>query len=848
MFKQPGRYQINGVFAMLIFVLNACTEQKPLAGVLASITITPSSTAVAVGAATTLTAISKDSSGIVLATQPSLTWISSDTSIATVANGVVTGVTNGSSTITAKSGSITGVATIKVVPVVPPPSSSGARQFTLTSPSTGALPFTVGFPFRQGDIPSGQLVSTSLPNTQVIIKNVWADGSAKFGIVSGRAALTAGTPTTVSLSATPTSLSGAALTTTDLQNTGVTATTNAGTFGAVTWAGSDWLSPFQTWVSASEMSSWIYRKPVGGDAHLVAWLEVRLYAGGAVEVLPWIENGYVLSANPTNKSATYSFTLGGTQRFSAAIDLKGHQRTPLVSGSQLSHWFGSDPDINVRHDVAYLQSTSLVPSYAATVSPSAKIVMELPTSYAPLQQGSYPSGMGNPGYHGSIGLLPEWDVLYLTSTASSIWSAVQRNAYSAGRYGIHFRDENTNRPIRFSSYPNLVLDGSSGVVATGASTTNSYTPAQTGGPAPNYTSSHGPQLGYFAYLLTGRLYHLETAQFQATIHFLKNNNTSRKGIEGVLQTNVGANTTRGAAWSMRSLALAAAITPDGDGLQSELLASVEANINFYHGKYVAQANNPLGWVAPYSDYTQPVMTTTLAGSTTTNIIFPSGYVFTTDDYYNGWEIAIGGQTRAVVDYIGTTRTAVVSPAFTVTTAVAPVELRSDNVYFEATWMQDFFTAVFGFTKSVGLPISAATRAKLEAFFAWKAKSIVGRFGGTDPTEYLYRDAATYTIAIAPSNIPDYDGGTGPWFANWGELYNATYTTSPGPRVDGALRGAYFPDCSSYWGNLQPALAYAVEHNISGATTAHARMTGAPNWQSFGESCNIAPVWSVRPKK
>ena len=30
-----------------------------------------------------------------------------------------------------------------------------------------------------------------------------------------------------------------------------------------------------------------YRRPIGSDAHLVAWLEVRLYAGGAVEVLPW---------------------------------------------------------------------------------------------------------------------------------------------------------------------------------------------------------------------------------------------------------------------------------------------------------------------------------------------------------------------------------------------------------------------------------------------------------------------------------------------------------------------------------------------------------------------------------
>ena len=32
------------------------------------------------------------------------------------------------------------------------------------------------------------------------------------------------------------------------------------------------------------MSSWVYRKQVGSDAHLVAWMEVRLYVAGAVEL------------------------------------------------------------------------------------------------------------------------------------------------------------------------------------------------------------------------------------------------------------------------------------------------------------------------------------------------------------------------------------------------------------------------------------------------------------------------------------------------------------------------------------------------------------------------------------
>src|SRR5690606_27442356 len=63
------------------------------------------------------------------------------------------------------------------------------------------------------------------------------------------------------------------------------------------------------------------------------------------------------------------------------------------------------------------------------------------------------------------------------------------------------------------------------------------------------------------------------------------------------------NTTRGAAWTLRALAHAAAMTPDGDEpLRSELVGSVQHNIDWHHARYVAQPHNPLGLLQPYSDY------------------------------------------------------------------------------------------------------------------------------------------------------------------------------------------------------------------------------------------------------
>ncbi len=721
--------------------------------------------------------------------------------------------------------------------------------FTLSAPAAGTWPFALGFAFRKGDIPQGSTATASIAGLQVTVKNRWPDGSAKFAVLAGRAALAAATNTVVTLSASAPGAAGTALTTTQLRDTGVTASIGCGSFGSVSWSGGDWLTPFMSWVAGPEMSSWIYRKPIPGDAHLVAWLEVRLYAGGAVEVLPWVENGYLLVPSPSNRNATYTFALGGTERFSAAFDLLNHQRTPLVSGAAISHWLGSDPGVQAVHDTAYLQATRLVPTYAASVPSGSALVTALPSTYTPLQQGGYPSGMGGAGYHWSIGMLPEWDVIYLTTTAGGVRSAIERNAYSAGRYGIHFRDETTNRPLRFSAHPSLVLGGGSGVSGGGAASTNSYTPNATGTSPPTYASTHHPSMGYLAALVSGRWYHVETTQFVATLNYLKNGNLPRLGSQGVFQSTTGSNTTRGVGWAVRSLAQAASLAADDDPLAGELRASLIANINWYHARYVAQPNNPQGWIQPYSDYTASARFNTVNTSTADTIQIPSGYVFQTDGTYNGWELAIGGQVRTVLTYIGATRTAVVSAPFTVPTAGVAAELRSDNVYFEATWMQDFVTAAFGYAKALDVPMSGAEAQRLTDFFAWKARSVVGRLGATGSADFLYRDAAQYTMAVAPSNSADWETGSGPWFATWGQLYDATVAVqgSPGSRDTGGLRGGNFPDPTSYWGNMQPALAYAVDHGVAGAADAYNRMVGAPNWPQFASGFNSAPVWSVRPR-
>src|SRR5437764_1418154 len=85
-------------------------------------------------------------------------------------------------------------------------------------------------------------------------------------------ACAAGAPLTVNLSK-GTSSALANLTTADLRATNATASIAAGSFGTASWSSTDWANPFMAWVSGPQMCSWIYRKPIGSDAHLVGWLE-----------------------------------------------------------------------------------------------------------------------------------------------------------------------------------------------------------------------------------------------------------------------------------------------------------------------------------------------------------------------------------------------------------------------------------------------------------------------------------------------------------------------------------------------------------------------------------------------
>jgi hypothetical protein len=674
------------------------------------------------------------------------------------------------------------------------PPADGATITTIEISSnvgTTAMPFSIGHSFRKGDVPAANTVFTDIVESQIDIKNRWPDGSVKFGIISGLVTLTSNVKKVVSIKSTSQTISRPAnLTTTDLKATGITAALQFGSLSA-TWSATDWDMPNKTWVSGPYMSSWIFRKPLGADAHLVGSLEVRLFRGGKVEVLPYIENGYLQVAGPTKKSGRAQFILNGSVRYDSindspynapygfeaigaggVINMAHHTRIVLVRAGVLSHWLGSDPQIIARANVKYLQATKVVPNYRPPSINEVELA-NLTKNYSPMRVVYMDEGMGSTGYDSGIGMLPNESAKYLVSGDQRAYKAVMQTGFALGSYSIHYRDETTQRPLNFASYPTKTVQDSS-------------LPEPSGGSPYAYASSHHPAAAYLPYLISGWHWYLEEIQFQVTIHYLSRSIDYRHFEKYYFYPSAwlpGGNEqggVRAQAWQWRTMSMATSLIPDNDPMKSAYTAVINYNANYFrtHSETGTWERNNLGLV-----------TTGLPGGT------PAG-----------------------AQVIG------------------------------APWNDDFMTAVVGLTWDLEIVTDPAKKADLLWFRDFKYKSIVGRLGGQGATEWCYRQAANYNI---PYGIATGNDVTFNWFSDWGAAYinyfGKANDCNSGTDLVGGNIGGGAGMSQSYWGNLQPAISYAVDHGAPGALTGYNRMVNASNYSTNAAEFLTTPVWGIKPR-
>ncbi|MHB1206366.1 MAG: hypothetical protein ACYCZX_12410 [Rhodospirillaceae bacterium] len=163
-------------------------------------------------------------------------------------------------------------------------------------------------------------------------------------------------------------------------------------------------------------------------------------------------------------------------------------------------------------------------------------------SYRPMELAGVEPHMGATGERADIGLVTEAQARYICTGASGALAALRAQAEAAGTLPWHMRDSRTGAPVDLDAH----------------ATMSWYPDRAVGKPQIEVPKSdisidaaHQPSLAYLPYLLTGDPYHLEDLQFAA--------NYNRGWFAPEYRLSIPQ--TRAFAWSLRTLAQAALVTP-----------------------------------------------------------------------------------------------------------------------------------------------------------------------------------------------------------------------------------------------------------------------------------------------
>lgn len=469
------------------------------------------------------------------------------------------------------------------------------------------VPVTFGQVFAPGDLAAdaslaGRLDTGATLPLQLDVKAKHPDGSVRHAVISAvLPSLGAGEIHTMSLvrtAATATTAPSAAA----LLNAGFKTSFDA-TIGSVRYtASADELiknaTPV-TWLKGSTVSEWQVSAPLktssgAAHPHLSARFAIRWYdAIKKARVDVTIENNWAYEPAPQNFTYNAQVLVGGSAVYTkSALTHYHHARW-----RKTFWWNAATPQVNIKHNTGYLIASRALPNYDQSLSipESALSASEAGWTGAktePMGAGGAETYMPSTGGRGDIGLLPQWNVAYLLSMDARARDVALGTAELAGSFSAHYRDKNTGQPISLIDYPYMTLIGKSGDTYNPATKTREAFPScatSTGCKTPyTHDVSHQPGFAYLPYVLTGDHYFLEELQFWGMHNVFQSNPGYRDNIKGLVKNEQ----VRGQAWTLRTLAQAAYITPDNDRLKQHFTQILENNLAWFNEYYTdnPQAN------------------------------------------------------------------------------------------------------------------------------------------------------------------------------------------------------------------------------------------------------------------
>ena len=482
---------------------------------------------------------------------------------------------------------------------VPGPVEQPAKAIThvilesLSDKPQESVPFTFGQVFAVGDFKPDSGLAGRFDNgdtipLQVDVKALQADGSVRHAIISGIGGALFGKEQRKMELIPAKPLTGEPVVPSKVPNgavrlklDGVEYTTNAALLS----------NPMQ-WLLGPEVGELRARVKLTDSKgkehpHLTVRVGYRLYRSKQVRLEILVENVWAYESNPQNFTYDVVIEIEGKNVYEQkALTHFHHARWRKV------FWIGEQPQVNVRHDAEYLIGTLALPNYDTSLVIPEKTIEEWDTKWkkagdAPMSVGLSVKGMATTGGRPDIGILPQWSVLALLTGDKRLLDATNGTADLAGSWSIHYRDKNTDRPVSLIDYPYMTILGRAGDTknpnkvdpATNKKGFYEAFPTLVKGQDKSpyqHDSAHQPGFSYLSYVLTGDYYHLEELQFWAMWNVFSSNPGYRKNVQGLLWRQQ----VRGIAWSFRTLAQAAYITPDNDRLKGHFKQVLKSNIDY----------------------------------------------------------------------------------------------------------------------------------------------------------------------------------------------------------------------------------------------------------------------------
>ncbi len=472
------------------------------------------------------------------------------------------------------------------------------------------VPVTFGQVFAPGHLTASTSLTGRLDNgatvpLQLDIKARHADGSVRHAIISAiLPSLGAKEIRTMKLERSS-ATGNAAATVSSMLNSGFTASFDATIGGTRYTASADQLlrqAAAKAWLSGSTANEWQVSAPLKTSSgvahpHLSARFSVRWYDAikrARVDVV--VENNWAYEAAPQNFTYNANVVVGGKSVYAKpSLQHYHHARWRKVFW-----WNGTAPEVNVKHNTAYLIDSRAVPNFDRSVAIPETVLNALKSRWTgaaiePMGQGLTLPYMPTTGGRADIGLLPQWAAVYLLSMDRRARDVTLGTAELAGSFSAHYRDKNTGQPVSVIDYPYMTLLGKANDAVNPTTKRSEAFPACASSTACKsaLTSdvAHQPAFAYLPYMLTGDHYFLEELQFWGMYNIFTSNPNYRENIKGLLKSEQ----IRGQAWGLRTLAEAAYITPDSDRLKEHFNRMLDSNLDWYNANYSANPSaNPLG--------------------------------------------------------------------------------------------------------------------------------------------------------------------------------------------------------------------------------------------------------------